>query len=118
MKVKKPKERITWTHRGQEKRVPVDELKDNYLYWVSARNLKLAVYRKSTKGYLGIREKFSNRFIFEEYDWDLADDFKTCTPLEEICECPVDIDLVLDSYLPSEEREKLFVWLDAIEVEE
>jgi hypothetical protein len=50
------------------------------VYRVEARNFKLAVF--DGKSFIGIREKFGNRFLDSENHWD-APDHATCKPIEK-----------------------------------
>lgn len=62
------------------------------LYRVLARNIKLAVYNETVGEFLGIREKFGNRFVDGEKHWD-EKYFATCKPVELLPDqLPVDIE--------------------------
>ncbi len=67
--------------------IPVQDCKDGYLYKLSSRNLGYGVYRKELNGFIGIRVKFSNVYLFTEYHWD-NESFATAKPLEEIEKAP------------------------------
>ena len=65
------------------------ECKDGYLYRISSRNLSLGVYSSATKSFYGIRTKFGDRFIDDEFHWDLGPPYGTCKPRQELEECPI-----------------------------
>lgn len=71
--------------------IPLSECKHGWLYKVYSRNLTLRVYREDRKGFIGIREKFGNKFLFVEYHWDTGPPFGTVKPLECLEVCPVQI---------------------------
>lgn len=72
-------------------RIPPDKLKSSWLYWVKARNFKLAVF-DGDKGYVGIRHKFGKVYLSTEYDWDLEGaPYGTVNPVEAICKAPFQI---------------------------
>jgi hypothetical protein len=62
------------------------ECKDRHLYRIHSRNLVLGVFRASSGGFIGIREKAGNRYLFEEYHWDKGPPHGTVRPEEELSE--------------------------------
>ena len=82
-------------------RIPFDEVKDGFLYWITAQNFVLGVFSKEKKCYFGIREKFGMNRLEEEDDWDTGPPFGTAQAVQEICKCPVSLD----------DGEGLFKWL-------
>lgn len=69
-----------------------------HLYRVHSRNLSLAVY-DGDEGFIGIRTKFKDRYLFTEYHYDQGAPFGTVFPLEEIEKLPDGIEAV-ESYGP------------------
>lgn len=81
----------------------IEECKDGYLYYLQeSRNFLYGVYNEQDKSFYGIRYKFGQRYIDNEYHWDTGAPFGTAQPQKEICKCPVLID----------DEKKLFNWLD------
>lgn len=65
--------------------------KKGYLYRLLSRNLRCGVF-DGKLGFIGIRTKFSDRFLFTEYHWDVGPaNYGTAMPKEEICQLPDDI---------------------------
>jgi hypothetical protein len=64
--------------------IPLDECKNGYLYRISSRNLAFGVFREEVKGFIGIREKFGELFLFTEFHWDTGPPFGTVHPKEEL----------------------------------
>jgi hypothetical protein len=62
----------------------LDECKNGFLYRLASRNLSYGVFREGVKGFVGIREKFGDYFLFTEYHWDTGPPFGTVHPLEEL----------------------------------
>jgi hypothetical protein len=86
--------------------IKLEDCKDGHLYKIESRNLSFGVYKEDSKGFSGIRTKFGNRFIFEEYHWDSDPTFGTVKPVKEICPCPIPSS---DYYIRTKE---LFEWLE------
>jgi hypothetical protein len=73
----------------------------------------MGVFRKDKKGFVGIREKFGERFLFVEYHWDTGPPFGTVKPLKCLERCPVEN---LDEHIESHDKQletnrELFDWL-------
>lgn len=90
---------------SEERYLKMDECKHGHLYLILSRNLWLGVYSQTSSGFSGIRTKFGDRYIFEEFHWDTGAPFGTVKPIKE-----------LELYdLNFDEREgigKLFEWLE------
>jgi hypothetical protein len=71
------------------KYIPLEECKDGYLYKISSRNLTYGVYRAEVKGFIGIREKFFNEYLFTEFHYNTGAPFGTVFPIAEIEPCPI-----------------------------
>lgn len=69
--------------------IPMDQCKHGGLYRISCRNLSLGVYNSEAKGFIGIREKFGNLYLFTEYHWDTGEPFGTVCPIEFLEDCPL-----------------------------
>ncbi len=65
------------------KYLKIDQLKDDYLYKIRARNANYGIWISQRKSFIISRVKFGNNFLFEEYHWD-CEAFATVQPLEEI----------------------------------
>lgn len=68
--------------------IKLDECKHGHGYWIDARQLCYGVFDKNSKGFIGIRTKFGNRYLFTEYHWDTGAPFGTANPkiLDEKCQ--------------------------------
>ena len=75
--------------------IPLIECKDRMLYRLSSRNLSLGVYCAENKGFIGLRSKFGERFLFTEYHFDTGEPFGTAYPLEALEMLPRGITLAL-----------------------
>lgn len=82
--------------------IPLDDCVDGMLYRLSSRNLTVGVFHKETKGFIGIREKFGDLYLFTEFHWDTGPPFGTVLPKEAIGPCPIKL---LD-----ENNKELFDW--------
>jgi hypothetical protein len=69
--------------------IPLTECKHGYLYRISSRNLAFGVFNENSQGFVGIREKFGNRYLFTEFHWDTGAPFGTVHPKELLEECPI-----------------------------
>lgn len=76
--------------------IPKSECKDRRLYRIHSRNLTFGVYRASVGGFLGLRRKFDNTYIFIEFHHE-NEKFGTVRPEEELAdELPADIQMKED----------------------
>ena len=70
--------------------IKIEDCGDGGLYRISSRNLTFGVYKESCKGFIGIREKFGDEFLFAEYHWDTGSPFGTVRPIEFLEACPLE----------------------------
>ena len=75
------------------------------VYRLRSRNLKIGIY-DGDMGFIGIRTKFGNRFLFTEYHWD-AEYFGT---VADAIDLEIDISLDIDD-------DEMFNLLEKIENE-
>ena len=75
--------------------IPLSECQGRYLYEIDSRNLSIGVYNPDTKGFIGIRTKFGDRYLFTEYHWDTGSPpYGTVQPIERTdLQVPVHIQL-------------------------
>jgi len=65
--------------------IKIEDCKNRYTYEINSRNLSYGVFDQNDGGFIGIREKFGDTYLFREYHWDLgANNFGTVQPLKEI----------------------------------
>lgn len=60
----------------------IEELEDRGIYRIYSRNLEFGVYSEKVKGFIGIREKFGQRYLFTEYHYEIGAPFGTVHPVE------------------------------------
>jgi len=77
--------------------ISLKNCKDRFLYKIRSRNLSLGVFNIATSGFIGIREKFRDLYLFEEYHYDTGAPHGTVHPLEKLELLPEDI--VLNEFL-------------------
>jgi hypothetical protein len=61
------------------------------VYKLKARNFGYGVWVGD--GFIGVREKFGNVYLFKELHWDDGEPFGTVQPLEEVGEVPKGVPL-------------------------
>lgn len=93
--------------------IPLAKCKHGWLYKIESRNLILGVYREDKKGFVGIRQKFGQEFLFVEFHWDTGAPFGTVKPQKRLEQCPIEN---LDESLQRENgklenNKSLFDWL-------
>lgn len=76
------------------KYIALEDCKDRFLYRLRSRNLGLGVFNKKTNGFVGIREKFGDRYLATEYHYDTGAPYGTACPLEELEEAPAGLEIV------------------------
>lgn len=84
----------------EENYIELNECKAGKVYRLQSRNLAFGVY-DGREGFIGIRTKFSDRFLFTEYHWDQGPPYGTVKPLQELDDV-LDPLLVLADHLGSQ----------------
>jgi len=74
-----------------EKYLSLAECKNNFLYYIDARNAHIGIFRSDRKSFDMIWNSFGELYIGEEDHWDYNKG--TVKPIQELCEVPV-----FDSY--------------------
>lgn len=69
--------------------IPLTDCKKGYTYAINSRNLGFGVY-DGDQGFVGIREKFYNFYLFTEYHYDQGPPFGTVRPFKELEACPIE----------------------------
>ncbi len=78
------------SNQAREDFVPMSKCKKGFLYRIHSRNLSFGVY-DGEGGFVGIRVKFGQSYLFTEFHWDRGAPYGTVKPLEEVCPLPSDI---------------------------
>lgn len=60
------------------------DLIDRRIYRLSSRNLVIGVWRAEENGFIGIREKFGDEYLFTEYEHDFDPHFGTARAMEDM----------------------------------
>lgn len=77
--------------------IPLEDCVPSAVYYLDSRNLDLGVF-DGDEGFIGIRYKFGDVFLFTEYHWD-TEHYRlhgTVRPLEQVGVVPEDIPLFVD----------------------
>src|SRR3990172_4975390 len=69
--------------------IPLQDCKHGVVYRIHSRNLLYGVFDQEKKGFVGIREKFEQRYLFVELHCDTGAPHGTVSPNEEIEVCPL-----------------------------
>ncbi len=94
--------------------IPIEECIQGHLYRIHSRNLDLGVYREDIGGFIGIREKFGDHYLFTEYHSGLGPPYGTVHPQEDLGPCPIENLNEGQSFNGKwRENRELFGWLDA-----
>jgi hypothetical protein len=86
-------------------KIPANELVERRLYRVHARNFNVAVY-DGHDGFIGIREKFGNVYLFTEFEWETGAPYGTVQALEDLGR---DVPWLIPL---AEDNPELFTWLE------
>jgi hypothetical protein len=73
--------------------IPLDQCIHRMIYKLGSRNLSLGVFDQASKSFFGIREKFDDIYLFNEYHWDNGPPFGTACPYEEVGLLPDNIEV-------------------------
>ncbi len=88
---------ITW--------IPQTECIARCLYRIHARNFRLGVWN-GENGFIGLRVKWEEQYLFTEYHWDTGEPLGTVKPWMKLSEkVPEEIEL-------DEDSAELFQWLE------
>lgn len=68
--------------------IPLKDCVTRDIYTLGSRNLVLGVFRERTGGFVGIREKFGDFYLFEEYHWEMGPPYGTAVPYEVVGRVP------------------------------
>ena len=68
--------------------IPLATCKHGWLYRIHSRNLDFVVFNQGTNGFIGIREKFGDRYLFTEFHYDAGAPYGTVKPLQELEKVP------------------------------
>lgn len=77
----------------EDKYISLSNCTHRGIYRLGSRNLSLGVYNEASKGFIGIREKFEDLYLFTEYHWDNGPPFGTARPYEYVGTLPDDIEV-------------------------
>jgi hypothetical protein len=67
--------------------IPIDRCVKGGIYRISSRNLRFGVY-DGKGGFIGVREKFGDRYLFTEFHYDQGAPHGTVTPLKRTGRIP------------------------------
>ena len=84
--------------------IPLTECKHRGLYKLESRNLSFGVFLEDSRGFIGIREKFSSKFLFTEYHWEIGPPHGTATPTEYL-------GIIPEFLIPEENNYLFFEWM-------
>ena len=73
--------------------IPLTECEHGYLYRIASRNLSYGVYNAKDKGFIGIRTKFHDRYLFTELHWDCGEPYGTVKPKAVLEKVPDGIEI-------------------------
>jgi hypothetical protein len=73
--------------------IPLDQCKDRFLYQINSRNLSYGVYNEENKGFVGIRNKFGEDYLFTEYHYNNGMPHGTVFPKKELTKIPDDLSI-------------------------
>lgn len=75
-------------------RIPLSECQHGHLYRLESRNLSFGVFNKSTQGFIGIRTKFGEKYLFTEFHYEA--DMGTAYPDKDFGPIPDHIEISED----------------------
>ncbi len=53
-------------------RIPIEQLEDRRIYIIRSRNLVVGAWNAGSRGFIGVREKLRDEYLFTEYEWDTS----------------------------------------------
>jgi len=100
-----------------EDTIPLDECIQDGFYTLHSRHLGYGVFSKKHNGFIGIRTKFSERFLDMEFHWDTGEPYGTACPLEFLKMCDLEDTTIgtnekVDGKITYKQNQKLFDWIE------
>lgn len=95
--------------------IKLEDCKDGNLYKINSRNLSLGIFIKEENGFVGIRQKFGQRYLFIEYHWDTGAPYGTVKPQNDLGGTPFGVLPKAVEFGEGEVKDltsKVFQWLD------
>ena len=77
--------------------IKIQDCENRHLYKLNSRNLTYGIFEEDEKGFVGIREKFGDEYLFTEYHWDIGEPIGTVHPVKKLIKLPDDI--MLSEYI-------------------
>lgn len=74
--------------RNFKEYIPLSSCKDGYIYKILARNGYVGIFSSKDFSFTLSRIKFNQNFLDKEYHWDTGEPHGTVKPVEELEECP------------------------------
>ena len=71
-----------------DQRISEELLKDDWLYYIKARNSCVGIYNYDRRCFTIARTKFNHTYLFDEYDWNTGNPYGTAVPIEMIEKIP------------------------------
>lgn len=84
--------RVATESSSEKKWLSLEDCENRGVYRIHSRNLLVGVFDGS-EGFIGIREKFGDKFLFKEYHWEASPTLGTVRPMEKIADLPVEIEV-------------------------
>ena len=85
--------------------ISLEECKHSYLYRIDARNFGIGVFDSTANGFIGVRSKFYDEFLYTEYHYDCGAPHGTACPIKELEKCPI------NNLSTSDSNKELLEWI-------
>lgn len=96
--------------------IPLSECVIRNVYRLASRNLSCGVF-DGHLGFIGIREKFGDKYLFREYHWDGGPPYGTARPYEILGTIPGDV-VLSESLGTSDSRTRRTILFDRTPTDE
>lgn len=81
--------------------IPIEQLEDRRIYIIRSRNLTVGAWNAGSRGFIGVREKFSHEYLFTEYEWSTSTMTGTAYAVEAT-EHVVPLEVIMVEYFHNE----------------
>ncbi len=88
--------------------ITLEKCEHQYFYKLEARNFNWGIYDKTCRGFVSIREKSGQHYLFLELHWDADKEFGTAKPIRKLEKCPINLENWVEK---AYEENELFKWL-------
>ena len=92
--------------------IPMSELVDRRVYRIRSRNLVVGAWDAGSQGFIGIREKFRDLYLFEEYHYEQGAPYGTAHAIADLgLDVPPEVSMSENLHSRCKQHDRLTGWI-------